>query len=119
LNASLSPEYRTYLRPQSSVSPYWGVYVFAGYGSGTTETPTGGGGTSESTSSDISFGAGMSLGAELYLNKALSFAIHSRFLQFSMSTETDESGSPTVSSSYTRQSLVLSPSPALYVRIYF
>ncbi|MBN1543609.1 outer membrane beta-barrel protein [candidate division KSB1 bacterium] len=118
ISISLIPEYRTYLRPQSSVTPYWGVFVLMGYSQSTTETPSGNT-TFETTHSGISFGAGATIGAEVFLNRAISLAAHSRLLRYTMSMDTSESGTPTVTQKSTTNSFALSLSPALYVRIYF
>jgi len=120
---NLIPEYRSYLRPDAQVSPYWGIYALLGMGSSKTEQPDGGTAiaSGETTGSNSIFGAGVTVGAEYFLNKTISLSANTRLAQISLSTEKSESGTGDAASTSTQKTMAFSLgiSAGIYLRIYF
>ena len=122
LSATLLPEYRTYLRPNDKVSPYYGIYGMLGFGSSKTETtnPTTGD-TNEVTGSNLSVGAGVTFGVEYFMSSIFSIAAHSRVAQLSYSSNKSESGAGDTATTMTKTgtSISVGLSAAIYLRIYW
>jgi hypothetical protein len=122
-SVSLIPEYRNYLRPDAVVSPYWGLYGLVGLGSSKTEPPDNGGtiASSTSTTTNTTFGAGVTLGAEYFLNKTISLSANTRLVQLNFATVKGETGTGETKATNTQNnmSLSLGISAAIYLRIYF
>lgn len=114
----LMPEIRNYLRPNDKVSPYMGFFVLVGLGGQSVETPTFEN-TVETTSSDVSAGLGMTLGAEYFMSKHFSISAHARLLSYRFIISRTEAGTPTQTDTIRRHSFFASFSPALFIRFYF
>jgi hypothetical protein len=112
------PERRTYLRPNGRISPFWGIYALIGYSTQTTETPAGMN-TLETIQKTLNGGAGLTFGVEYFMSKYFSLSAHSRMLQYMFSSNTSETGNPTVTTTKTSHSVSLAIQAALYFRFYF
>jgi hypothetical protein len=120
---NLFPEFRTYMRPEGSVSPYWGIYGLVGLSSSKSEPPDASTtiASSETTTSATSYGAGLTVGAEYFLNKTISLSANTRILQLTFSSQKNESGSDITKQESTTKNMALQLgiSAAIYLRIYF
>ncbi len=115
------PEYRFYIAPRMRVVPYIGLYGLIGVGTGIHETIYSSS-LRQEVEQTLRVGGGMTIGAEFFLNNFISLAAHTRFVEYSFSSDKNTikyNGRTVRESILNAHNVGLQLQPALYVRLYF